>query len=158
MLCTSYIYQHRPLCSWSLWAIALRAHYNVVHNEVMDTLQYITNSWHNKDRYLSFLEEKSLETGRKKYSKNNRFHASSCKKHPISWKNVQNDTVVLLYLWYLKFYKDYIFPVNRTKFGILIVYIRLLQLSKLSPDSQLKIICFECENTLGLYCSIGFIY
>ena len=43
-------------------------------------------------------------------TKNNRFNASSCKKHPISWEHLQKDTAFLLYICYLKFYKKCYFP------------------------------------------------
>jgi len=70
---------------------------NVIHKEVMDTTRHKKNSWHNKYTYLAFFKQKSIKTERKKYPKNNRFHASSCKKHPISWEHLQKDTAFLLY-------------------------------------------------------------
>jgi hypothetical protein len=50
----------------------------------------------------------------------NSCRSSSCKKHSISWKNLQKDTAFLLYNCYLKLYKKIIFPENRTNFGTLI--------------------------------------
>ena len=53
---------------------------HVVHKEVMDTLQDIKEILDITNTHTLLFLSKSLETERKKYPKNNRFHASSCTK------------------------------------------------------------------------------